>query len=100
MGKVAYEFSDLIILTNDNPRDEDPIEIIDNILSGIPEGERDKVKIEPDRSRAIKMAIKEAEKGDIVLIAGKGHEDYMEIKGRKIPFSDKKEVMKVLEELK
>jgi len=96
MGRIAGEFSDLIILTTDNPRNEDPIKIIEDILSGIPEGEKDKVKIEPDRKKAIEMAIKLANKGDIVLIAGKGHEKYMEIKGKKIPFSDKEVLKEIL----
>ena len=97
MGRIAGEFADIIILTNDNPRYEDPMKIIEDILSGIPEGEKSKVKIEPDRKKAIKMALKLADKGDIVLIAGKGHEDYMEIKGKKIPFSDKEVVKEILE---
>ncbi len=98
MGRIASEYADILILTNDNPRFEDPIKIIEDIKSGIPEGELNKVKIEPDRRKAIKIGIEMAEKGDIVLIAGKGHEDYMEIKGEKIPFKDKEVVMEIVKE--
>ncbi len=94
MGEVASRMSDLIILTNDNPRWEDPMEIIKDILEGI--RERKEVKIEPDRERAIKLAVEEAREGDIVLIAGKGHEDYQEIRGAKHPFSDREVVEKLM----
>ena len=98
MGRIASEYADILILTNDNPRFEDPMKIIEDIKKGIPEGELNKVIIEPDRKKAIKKGIEIAEKGDIILIAGKGHEDYMEIKGEKIPFKDRDVVMEILEE--
>ncbi len=96
MGRIAGELADIIILTNDNPRDEEPMKIIEDIFSGIPEGEKNKVKIEPDRKKAIEMAIKLADKGDVILIAGKGHENYMEIKGKKVPFSDKEVAKEII----
>ncbi|RMH81044.1 MAG: UDP-N-acetylmuramoyl-L-alanyl-D-glutamate--2,6-diaminopimelate ligase [Acidobacteria bacterium] len=94
MGKVARELSDLVVLTSDNPRFEEPMEIIDDILSGIED--RSNVIVEPDRRRAIELSISLAEEGDIILIAGKGHEDYQEIKGVKYPFKDSDVVKEAL----
>jgi UDP-N-acetylmuramoyl-L-alanyl-D-glutamate--2,6-diaminopimelate ligase len=88
MGKAAGEYADTIILTNDNPRNEDPERIIDEIFSGI--SDHHKVQIIPDRKEAILTALKQAGSKDSVLIAGKGHEDYQEIGERKIPFDDHK----------
>ncbi|MEN3043890.1 MAG: UDP-N-acetylmuramoyl-L-alanyl-D-glutamate--2,6-diaminopimelate ligase [Candidatus Hydrothermales bacterium] len=98
MGRIAAELSDTVILTTDNPRFEDPYEIIEDIKSGIPEGELNKVIVEIDRKKAIEKGIEMAEKGDLILIAGKGHEDYMEIKGKRIPFKDKDVVLEILRE--
>ncbi|MEW6415340.1 MAG: UDP-N-acetylmuramoyl-L-alanyl-D-glutamate--2,6-diaminopimelate ligase [Pseudomonadota bacterium] len=84
MGAVACRGADVVWLTSDNPRNEDPRHIIDAILAGcggVPH-------IEPDRARAIFEAIGEARRGDVVLIAGKGHEDYQEIAGERLPFAD------------
>ncbi|AAC07591.1 UDP-MurNac-tripeptide synthetase [Aquifex aeolicus VF5] len=94
MGKAAEKYSDLIILTSDNPRDEEPEKIIEDILDGI--SEKDKVIIEADRRKAIKKAIDMAKEGDMVAILGKGHEDYQEIKGVKYPFSDAQVVKEIL----
>ena len=94
MGKYAEELSDLIVLTSDNPRSEDPLKIIEDILSGI--SEKGKVIVEPDRRRAIEIAINLARRGDVVAILGKGHEDYQEIKGVKYPFSDSQVVRELL----
>lgn len=94
MGKVAEELADLIVITSDNPRFEDPMDIIGDILKGIEK--REKVIVEVDRKRAIEMAINLAKKGDIIVIAGKGHEDYQEIKGVKYPFKDSEVVKEVL----
>ncbi len=87
MGKVASQYSDVVIITSDNPRSEDPVKIIQEIEKGIIK-ETD-VYIIPDREEAIKKAVYMAEKGDTVLIAGKGHETYQEIKGVKLPFDDR-----------
>lgn len=80
MGKVAGEFADKIIVTSDNPRNEDPQLIIKDILSGIGD-KREKCQVEPDRAKAVKLALEMAKEGDIVLLAGKGHERYQEING-------------------
>jgi len=85
MGRISSENSDLTIVTSDNPRDEDPDSIIKEITAGITSGS---FEIESDRITAIKRSIELAEKGDVVLIAGKGHENYQEIKGVKYPYSD------------
>ena len=86
MGKYASELSDVVILTSDNPRSENPINIIDDIKKGIKL--KTKVIIEPDREGAIKTAINMAEDKDVVLIAGKGHETYQIIKNKTIHFDD------------
>ncbi len=86
MGKVAERWSDLIILTSDNPRSEDPERIIGDILQGIEV--KKKVLVQPDRRTAIKVALDIAGPGDLVAILGKGHEEYQEIQGVKYPFSD------------
>lgn len=84
MAQAAAEGADQVWITSDNPRNEDPRQIIDDILAGA----RDKPHVEPDRARAIFEAIGGARPGDVVLIAGKGHEDYQEIAGERTPFSD------------
>ena len=97
MGKIAEDLSDVVIITSDNPRFEDPNQIINDILEGITQ--KSKVQVEPDRKKAIKYAIKMAQKGDIVLIAGKGHENYQIIKDQVIPFDDKEVAIQILKEL-
>jgi UDP-N-acetylmuramoyl-L-alanyl-D-glutamate--2,6-diaminopimelate ligase len=103
MARVAEQLADFIIVTSDNPRTERPTDIIDEIVAGFEKGLpvqnsglrdtryeiRDTKIIEPDRRRAIELAIEVAEKDDIVLIAGKGHEDYQIIGTQKFDFSDK-----------
>ena len=88
MASVAATMSDKLILTADNPRDEDPVAIINDMKAGLDEKSMAKTIIQPDRREAIKMACMLARKGDIVLIAGKGHETYQEIKGVRHHFSD------------
>jgi UDP-N-acetylmuramoyl-L-alanyl-D-glutamate--2,6-diaminopimelate ligase len=92
MGKIASELSDKVIVTSDNPRNEDPLLIISAIRNGVT---GDNCLIEPDRRAAIAIAIETARTGDVVLIAGKGHEDYQEISGVKYPFSDSDEIKKI-----
>jgi UDP-N-acetylmuramoyl-L-alanyl-D-glutamate--2,6-diaminopimelate ligase len=92
MGKIAYEHSDHVFVTSDNPRTENPDAIIKEILVGIPD--RSRVTVDSDRRAAIHAAVKMARKGDLILIAGKGHEDYQILsdgKGgtRKIHFDDR-----------
>ena len=87
MGKIA-ELADEIVVTSDNPRSEDPNQIIADIVAGFTPGRTPAPVLEPDRAKAILFAIKNAAKNDVVLLAGKGHEAYQEIKGRKLMFSD------------
>ncbi|NOX36330.1 MAG: UDP-N-acetylmuramoyl-L-alanyl-D-glutamate--2,6-diaminopimelate ligase [Calditrichaeota bacterium] len=94
MGKIAEDYADIIYLTSDNPRSEDPEAIIQEILQGI--YDRSRVRVEPDREAAIRQALKEARKGDIVLIAGKGHETYQIYGDRYIHFDDREMVEKYL----
>jgi UDP-N-acetylmuramoyl-L-alanyl-D-glutamate--2,6-diaminopimelate ligase len=84
MGGVASRLADRAIVTSDNPRSEEPLAIIDEILAGMNE----RYQVEPDRAAAIEMAVGAAAAGDVVLLAGKGHEDYQEIQGVRYPFSD------------
>ena len=86
MGSAAARLSDLPVLTSDNPRSEDPLEIIREIESGIPRGTH--YLVEPDRAKAIELAVREAHAGDILLVAGKGHETWQETRAGKQPFSD------------
>ena len=93
MGAVAEKFSDKIIITSDNPRTEDPSAIIEDIYNGISKEAAIKVLKIADRAEAIKVALMMSKSGDIVLIAGKGHEDYQEINGVKHHFDDKEIVL-------
>jgi len=100
MAEVAVERSDRVILTSDNPRSEDPNEIIKQMEAGVPVHLKKKVLSITDRKEAIKTAISLANPEDIILIAGKGHEKYQEIQGVKHPFDDKQvleEMMKMME---
>jgi UDP-N-acetylmuramoyl-L-alanyl-D-glutamate--2,6-diaminopimelate ligase len=93
MAKVACEWSDKVILTSDNPRSEDPAQIIKDMEEGIPVAARRKVVSITDRREAIKTACMLAQPGDIILLAGKGHEKYQEIKSVKSHFDDKEELL-------
>jgi UDP-N-acetylmuramoyl-L-alanyl-D-glutamate--2,6-diaminopimelate ligase len=99
MAKIAAELSDKVILTSDNPRDEEPEAIIHEMEAGIPYSRKRSVLSITDRKQAIRTACTLAEKGDIILIAGKGHETYQEIKGVKYPFDDKKVLTETLNEI-
>ncbi|MFI5131442.1 MAG: UDP-N-acetylmuramoyl-L-alanyl-D-glutamate--2,6-diaminopimelate ligase [Chitinophagales bacterium] len=99
MAEVACEHSDKVIFTSDNPRSEDPVQIIKDMEAGLQTASRRKYISIADRREAIKTAISLAKPEDIVLIAGKGHEKYQEIKGVKYDFDDKKIVKEVFEEL-
>jgi len=87
MGQVAARLADRVVVTSDNPRSEAPRKIIGDIVAGVPGGAGG-VEIEPDRRAAIVSAVAGARRGDIVLVAGKGHETYQEIRGVRRPFSD------------
>ena len=84
MGAVASKLANVVIVTTDNPRGENPDAIVGEVVSGIGE----KFVVEPDRAKAIHQAILLAKRGDIILVAGKGHENYQEISGVKYPFDD------------
>jgi UDP-N-acetylmuramoyl-L-alanyl-D-glutamate--2,6-diaminopimelate ligase len=89
MGRIAAGLSDLAIVTSDNPRSEDPDAIIVEIVSGIPKQYVKKLHVEADRRKAISLAVDQAQDGDVVLIAGKGHETYQETKGIRTSFDDR-----------
>lgn len=95
MGRVADQHADIIVVTNDNPRNEDPEAILDEIVRGIEQCKH--ITVEPDRSVAITSAIRQAGPDDTVLIAGKGHESSQLIKGEYLPFSDRNLVRTCLE---
>jgi UDP-N-acetylmuramoyl-L-alanyl-D-glutamate--2,6-diaminopimelate ligase len=96
MASIACRFSDKVVITSDNPRDEDPQEIIREMKTGIGPTETKKTVIMADREEAIKTAIMLAKEKDIILVAGKGHEAYQEVKGVKYPFDDKEVVERML----
>jgi len=98
MAKVACDRSDLVIFTSDNPRSEDPYSILAQMEAGIPTLIEHQVLVIENREQAIKTVCKLANKGDIILVAGKGHEKYQEIKGKKIPFNDKRTLINKLRE--
>jgi len=86
MGQAVERYADIGVLTSDNPRFEDPLAIIADVEAGLPANH--KVLVEPDRRAAIALAIKSAQANDVVVIAGKGHEDYQEVNGERHPFDD------------
>jgi UDP-N-acetylmuramoyl-L-alanyl-D-glutamate--2,6-diaminopimelate ligase len=98
MGEVAGRLSDRVILTSDNPRSEDPLRIMADAMVGLQRVDADCVR-EPDRAKAIRRAIEEARPGDIVLLAGKGHETVQKIGDQAIPFDDREVARDVLREL-
>ncbi len=91
MGKIASENSNEVVITSDNPRDEEPMDIIEEIKAGITQ---DNFSVEENRELAIQKAVEMSKKGDVILVAGKGHETYQEIKGVKYHLSDKEIVEK------
>ena len=94
MGRIAENLSDLVVITSDNPRSEDPKQIISDILSGIKN--TSSVIVDVDRGGAINTAVQKANVSDIVVIAGKGHEDYQILKDKTIHFDDREEIKKAL----
>jgi len=95
MGAAAEEFSDWSILTSDNPRSEDPLAILADIRKGLKTSRHEEI---PDRAEAIRKAVALAGPGDIILIAGKGHETYQEFAGKKLPFDDAATARRAIEE--
>ncbi len=98
MGKLGASMSDIAIFTADNPRSESPEKIIEEMRTDLSVRDSKKVKIIPDRRAAIRESVRLAKAGDIILCAGKGHEDYQEIKGVKHHFSDMEEFKKALKQ--
>lgn len=98
MGAIAAELADQIVITSDNPRDEDPQAIIDAIVDGMPTPAQQQAYIEPERAVAVALAVGRAAPGDVVIVAGKGHENYQEVRGRRLPMSDHALVRAALKE--
>lgn len=96
MAKIACDLSDQVVFTSDNPRGEEPLAIIEDMKKGLDPTHFKKYLIISDRSEAIKTACSIASSGDIILVAGKGHEKYQEIKGERFPFDDKEQIENVL----
>lgn len=97
MGEVSSRLADLTVITSDNPRDEDPMDIINDILEGVKRAGGAYVTI-PDRKEAIRYCMTNAKKGDVVVLAGKGHEDYQEIKGVKYDMDERVLIQEILQE--
>jgi UDP-N-acetylmuramoyl-L-alanyl-D-glutamate--2,6-diaminopimelate ligase len=98
MGMAAAEGSDFVVLTSDNPRSEDPLDIINDALVGIRRLDTPHV-IDPDRERGILLGLEKAQAGDVVIIAGKGHETYQVLRDRTIEFDDRKAARDALRQL-
>ena len=94
MGDIASQLSDILIVTSDNPRGEDPLKIIDDMLLGAKKNKKS-IYIQENRRKAIEYALKIAEKNDIILLAGKGHETYQIVGGEKIPLDERKIVREI-----
>jgi UDP-N-acetylmuramoyl-L-alanyl-D-glutamate--2,6-diaminopimelate ligase len=100
MAHIADELADKVIITSDNPRSEDPQQIITDILAGIKSLDSDRIFVEIDRREAIERAVKMAKPNDVIVLAGKGHEDYQILKDQTIHFDDREEVKRALNLLK
>lgn len=98
MGEISSKLADLTVVTSDNPRDEEPQAILDDIIVGVKKADGDYVAI-IDRKEAIKYCIKYAEEGDLIVLAGKGHEDYQEIKGVKYHMDERELIQSAIKEL-
>ena len=100
MGRIAAQYGDRVFVTSDNPRTEDPVQIVKDVEVGVKEGLRDGVDYDVivDRREAIFAAIAEAKAGDVVIIAGKGHEDYQILKEETIHFDDREVAREALKE--
>ena len=98
MGAIAEKYADMVIVTSDNPRDEEPQSIIEDILAGF--SSRDKAVTLCDRTEAIDYALKNARKDDVIVLAGKGHEDYQVLPGGvKIHYDEREIVARVMQNL-
>jgi UDP-N-acetylmuramoyl-L-alanyl-D-glutamate--2,6-diaminopimelate ligase len=99
MGEISSRMADLTVVTSDNPRNEEPQAILDDIITGVKKGPGDYVAI-IDRKEAIRYCIDHAKEGDVIVLAGKGHEDYQEIKGKKYKMDERDLIREILEENK
>lgn len=97
MGEVSGKLADFTIITSDNPRSEEPEAIIADIVTGLAPTGGSYVTI-PDRKDAVRYAIRNGQPGDIIVLAGKGHEDYQEIKGKKYPMDERVMIREILAE--
>ncbi len=97
MGAVASRLADHVVVTSDNPRSEWPAAIIEEVMAGVPVAERDRMTVEPDRAAAIALALDAARDGDVVVVAGKGHETTQTIGDRVVEFDDRKVVQELLD---
>ena len=97
MGEASGRLADFTIITSDNPRDEEPEAIINDIVTGISRTNGEYITI-PDRKEAIAWAIHHGEPGDIIILAGKGHEDFQIIKGKKYPMDERVLIQEILQE--
>jgi UDP-N-acetylmuramoyl-L-alanyl-D-glutamate--2,6-diaminopimelate ligase len=98
MGEAAGSLSDVVVLTSDNPRTEDPILIMNDALVGLQKTGKPYIA-EVDREVAVRKALGEAREGDVVILAGKGHETYQVLKDRTVPFDDREVARRILREL-
>ncbi|WMJ88491.1 UDP-N-acetylmuramoyl-L-alanyl-D-glutamate--2,6-diaminopimelate ligase [Anaerocolumna sp. MB42-C2] len=99
MGEISSKLADLTVVTSDNPRNEEPQDIIDDIITGVKKGPGNYISI-IDRKEAIRYCIQNAQTGDVIILAGKGHEDYQEIKGVKYKMDERDLIKEVLDDLK
>jgi UDP-N-acetylmuramoyl-L-alanyl-D-glutamate--2,6-diaminopimelate ligase len=99
MGEISGKLSDLSVITDDNPRFEEPLEIIEDIKKGINKT-RGKYIVISGRKEAIAYCISHAKKGDIIVLAGKGHEDYQDIKGVKYPFDERTVIFDIVKNMR
>ena len=99
MARVACELADEVVITSDNPRTEDPKKIIADIRAGVPKGTNGRVAVVEDRAAAIERVLTDAQAGDVVLLAGKGHEDYQIIGNEKRPFDDRRIAAAIMDRL-
>ena len=98
MGEISSEYADLTVITSDNPRTEDPQAIMEDILTGVKKKNGAYVMIQ-DRKEAIRYCILNAKDDDVIVLAGKGHEDYQEIDGVKYPMDERVLIREILEEM-
>jgi len=97
MGSIATRLADRAYLTSDNPRSEDPLAIIAEVRAGTDDDRQARLVVEPDRAHAVELALKDARSGDIVVVAGKGHESGQDVGGVVTPFDDRAVARQLLE---